>query len=501
MATNRDSNNPSYMPSLPVPHSTRSYWHMTNPNDLVNHRTTPDLLQTASVVIIGSGISGAFAANELNGRGIRDIVVLEAREICSGATGRNGGHCQPLCYDQLAEVGDFELKNIAYLSGLIKDNDIKCDFSPFPDGGCHAYFSQELFDSVKAKIMAMKHDAPHLAGLIQVIEDPSKLAALKIPTAIGAVLQAKAAALHPYKLVTYIWSKLLSNTDLNLQTTTPVTAISKASSSPTSRIWTVHTPRGSITTAHVLLATNAYTAHLLPSFRGLIVPVQGQMSALKPTPHALQHPLQHDYGFRGIMEQDHEEDDYLVQRPVNTGGEFMFGGGRVVAKNAAVGVSDDSYVDERVRMYLRRMLPKLMNVYGKHSDMTEEIEKLPEKYAAIEKEGEERDMEPLAEWTGIMGYSRDGHPWVGGVPGMEGLWVCAGYTGHGMPNTSLCGRHIASLVAADVKGQDWRLVEKDAVKSKDIPECYVLSQERMEKARELQEIKGNVAEMLEKTFC
>ena len=476
---------------------------MTHPNNLVNHRTTTDLPVNASVVIIGSGISGAFAAKELNDCGIKDVVVLEAREICSGATGRNGGHCQPLCYDQLAEVGEFELKNIAYLSNVIDKNDIKCDFSPFPDGGCHAYFSHELFDSVKAKILAMKDESPHLASLIQIVEDPAKLATLKIPTAVGAVKQAKASALHPYKLVTHIWSELISTSNLNLQTTTPVISIAAPSSCYPSddpnKSWLVHTLRGNITTKHVLCTTNAYTAHLLEQFRGLIVPVQGQMSALKPPKYAQQHPLQHDYGFRGIMEQDHEEDDYLVQRPVSTGGEFMFGGGRVVAKNAAVGVSDDSYVDERTRRYLRRMLPRLMDVYGKHE--TERIKRLPEKYKTVEQEGEEKEMTPLAEWTGIMGYSRDGHPWVGGVPGSEGLWVCAGYTGHGMPNASLSSRHAASLVAAAIKGEDWQAAEAEAVKAKDIPECYVLSDERMRAARDLPEISGMVAEEVEKTFC
>jgi glycine/D-amino acid oxidase-like deaminating enzyme len=54
----------------------------------VHHRTTPDLPERAAVVIIGSGITGAFAARELVAAGVTDVVVVEAREICSGATGR-----------------------------------------------------------------------------------------------------------------------------------------------------------------------------------------------------------------------------------------------------------------------------------------------------------------------------------------------------------------------------------------------------------------------------
>jgi glycine/D-amino acid oxidase-like deaminating enzyme len=37
----------------------------------------------------------------------------------------------------------------------------------------------------------------------------------------------------------------------------------------------------------------------------------------------------------------------------------------------------------------------------------------------------------VQEWTGIMGYTRDKQPIVGQPPGTEGLWMCAGFNGHG----------------------------------------------------------------------
>jgi hypothetical protein len=76
------------LPTLPVANPTRSFWHATHPNPLVHHRTTPDLPRRGNVVVIGSGITGAFAVRELVTNGITDVVVLEARELCSGATGR-----------------------------------------------------------------------------------------------------------------------------------------------------------------------------------------------------------------------------------------------------------------------------------------------------------------------------------------------------------------------------------------------------------------------------
>jgi glycine/D-amino acid oxidase-like deaminating enzyme len=39
--------------------------------------------------------------------------------------------------------------------------------------------------------------------------------------------------------------------------------------------------------------------------------------------------------------------------------------------------------------------------------------------------------ETLMEWTGIMGYTFDSQPIVGEDPDREGLWICAGFNGHG----------------------------------------------------------------------
>jgi hypothetical protein len=72
---------------LPTPDSTHSYWHKDPSTILLGHRTTNQLPATADVVVIGSGMTGAFAAREL-AKGGRGVLLLEAREACWGATGR-----------------------------------------------------------------------------------------------------------------------------------------------------------------------------------------------------------------------------------------------------------------------------------------------------------------------------------------------------------------------------------------------------------------------------
>lgn len=72
---------------LPTPNSTHSYWHRDPSKKLLGHRTSEDLPSTADVVVVGSGITGTFAARELVTGG-RGVVMLESREACWGATGR-----------------------------------------------------------------------------------------------------------------------------------------------------------------------------------------------------------------------------------------------------------------------------------------------------------------------------------------------------------------------------------------------------------------------------
>lgn len=75
---------------LPSTNPTASYWLRDPSPALLGHRSTADLPETADVVIVGSGITGAFAARFLKEGEGRDkrVVMLEAREACWGATGR-----------------------------------------------------------------------------------------------------------------------------------------------------------------------------------------------------------------------------------------------------------------------------------------------------------------------------------------------------------------------------------------------------------------------------
>jgi glycine/D-amino acid oxidase-like deaminating enzyme len=126
---------------LPTPGISKSFWHGTL-HDLADHRTTPELPEECDVLIIGSGYAGASVAYNLAKSSSRQsIVILEARQTCSGATGRNGGHLRPDLYGHIptyierygvdagAEWAEYEIAHVGAIKKLVAEEEIDCDFT------------------------------------------------------------------------------------------------------------------------------------------------------------------------------------------------------------------------------------------------------------------------------------------------------------------------------------------------------------------------------------
>lgn len=85
---------------FPVADAVPSYWRkQVGPID--NHRSTEHLPTQVDVVIVGAGYAGASIVHHIveecvrRDRPLPSILILEAREACSGATGRNGTYHMP----------------------------------------------------------------------------------------------------------------------------------------------------------------------------------------------------------------------------------------------------------------------------------------------------------------------------------------------------------------------------------------------------------------------
>lgn len=81
------------MAAMPAQHALPSWWR-TQLHQLDDYVSSKSVPTESDVVIIGAGISGASVAYHLlqQNKGLNRprVTILEARQACSGATGRNG---------------------------------------------------------------------------------------------------------------------------------------------------------------------------------------------------------------------------------------------------------------------------------------------------------------------------------------------------------------------------------------------------------------------------
>jgi glycine/D-amino acid oxidase-like deaminating enzyme len=264
------------------------------------------------------------------------------------------------------------------------------------------------------------------------------------PGSVGS-LEYESGSLSAYKFTVGVL-KLALGKGLNLQCNTPAQGIVKSQDGS----WTVSTPRGEIRTKKLVLATNGYTAHLYPRLQGVIVPLRGVVTAQRPGQSMPQHGLETTYSF--VYKDGFE---YMISRPAGSKfeGDIVIGGGMHVAKDDGIceyGNTDDTVYDESSAQYLL--------------DCTK-------RYFSSNWGEDHPDGLNRRTWSGVMGFSADGYPFIGPVPGEEGLFVSASFQGHGMVLCFLC----AKAAAAMIEGQDGKELEEW------FPNCYRVTEERMDK--------------------
>jgi glycine/D-amino acid oxidase-like deaminating enzyme len=154
---------------------------------------------------------------------------------------------------------------------------------------------------------------------------------------------------------------------------------------------------------HVVIATDGYTSGLLPQLDDAIQPVRGQVIVTEPLARIL-YPRPH-YARHGF--------DYWQQTP---DGRLVLGGRR--DKNLEGEFTNEEAVTEPIQAELEAFAAELL------------------------------EEEPRVEyrWSGIFGSTEDQLPLVGQVPGREGVWVSAGYSGHGNVMGLACGELVAQAI-------------------------------------------------------
>ena len=445
-------------PGLPRANPTVSYWQKPE-SSLAHHRSTDVLPATADVVIIGSGITGASAAFHLltHPSPPASVVLLEARAACSGATGRNGGHTKHASYgsflntaetfgtEEAVRIARYEYACMKAMHATARELGIACDSWQgrtvdlmYDNGEC-----ERAKRSIAALQEALGRDNPAAHYTFWGAE--AARTEFLAPGAAGAVTY-EAGSMSGYKFVTGVLSVAVQK-GLNLQTETPALALRKAEEGS----WEVETPRGTVRAARVMLATNGYSAHLLPQLQGTIVPRRGHMSAQRPGSGLPRNGLGATYSY---VSGDRYE--YMIQRPPGTtdANMVMIGGCSIKALSQGGGAQEWGSTDDTVR---NELIVKLLEACTKEYFGENWGEDHPDGRMALC-------------WTGIMGFSADDRPFVGEIPGETNLFISASFQGQGMVLCWLAAKHVARMMLGPY-GADESL----------IPNAFLITSDRLGK--------------------
>ncbi|KAH7007025.1 FAD dependent oxidoreductase-domain-containing protein [Ilyonectria destructans] len=402
-------------PGLPVSNSTKSFW-LTEPAAISKLRSPWP--KHADIVIIGSGMTAASLAYTLySKRPNLQIVIVEARDLCSGATGRNGGHIKAMSpgawFDRKKQFGvqeavrimEYEHSHLEEMASCIKENKIDCDLNVLE--GLDVYYDDKVFRHACNAVEDMRKYAPSLADRYSIYTTSEDLKARNCPEECVGVIGMAAGSMWPYKMVTALLDKLVKEKGLSIQANTVVTSVVEEEGATFA---TVKTDRGKIQGNHVVHATNGWVGHLIPELRPYVSPVRAnvQRKSLQPAKLRLKNSWWLRYG-----EKDY---DYMMQRP---DGAYIVGRANTGRKATA----DDGTMDLVPQAHLRGVTPQLYN-FG-----TDKIE-------------------TTHAWSGAVAFTLDGNPFVGRLPfpNRRHQWVCAAFQGIGMVRAFRSGHMLALLL-------------------------------------------------------
>ncbi|CAK7238283.1 hypothetical protein SEUCBS140593_010509 [Sporothrix eucalyptigena] len=432
--------------------STKSFW-MKDEHPTINTQHGGNGVSHIDVAIVGSGITGLSVAHtlfeeaEAGERAALSVMMLEARDVCSGATGRNGGHL----LETVAEYGAFKkafgqseaMKLIRFRRGhlesmeeLLRPRKSLRTFSQFRQVEfVDVYFDQAAFQEAVENIEAFMKEMPQESRGFAVKTRRALAEEYGLsPHAVGAIV-GPAGAVWPYRLVSGVLDELVRKHPSNffIRTQAPVRSISR---SPGSHYYTLTTPTGVVHARHIVHCTNGHIGHLVPGLRGRVIPLRGQMSAQEPGRNFPSQGHRHSWVFNYA-----NGFDYLTQLPggdVASAEQMMFGGGLASLPYQGVGeigIATDDQITLAADIHLRGAMSAAFG--EKNWGPTAGVESM---------------------WTGIMGFTPDNFPWVGQLP--EGVthrpanngpeagreWAAAGFCGEGMVQAWGSGKAVALML-------------------------------------------------------
>src|SRR5436190_6835835 len=354
-----------------------SYWlEETHPQ-----RSRRPIAGHVDVAIVGGGVTGCACAHVLAGAGL-GVRLHEAREITSGASGRNGGFALwggALPYDAArGQLGHGAARAWWQLTEGYVERMAELAGDAFRRTGSLRLAA----DSVERKLLEAEYDALREDGFDVEWRDelPKPLAGRYH----GAVFHPPDGSIQPAR-----WGRRLAAR----------AADAGADLREHDRVESLD----DLDADHVVVATDGYTQGLVPELDAVVAPTRGQVVVTEPLGRRL-FPCPHyaRYGY-----------DYWQQTPDN---RLVAGGSR--DKTPDEEQSAEEVTTELIQGHLERIVRELT---GGSPRITHR-------------------------WAGIFGMTEDCIPLVGSVPGTEGVWVACGYSGHGNVMGLMCGELVARAI-------------------------------------------------------
>ena len=334
-------------------------------------------------LVVGAGLAGgaaAYFAKQVHGR---DVVVTDARDVGLGASGRNAGFMisgldtyyhraiEEYGHDAAREVWDMSRRSFSHWREFIRNSAFEV---PIDNSG--SLLLAETREEAKELELAARALSADRIEIEYYSRDPMGRGYH------AAVEQPLDAGVQPYLLAKTVMAQsgaeVIANNELyRLEDEKGLVQ--------------VHTRKFLFKARFVMLCTNAYSPMIDPYFVGKVLPMRAQCLVTEPLDHV---PVPYcgysDYG-------------YMYYR-TTFDGRFLLGGGRKQHQSEENDTAEDR-LNPKVHAFLDRYLAKYF----------------PDVKAPV-----------AHRWSGIMGFSCDGLPLVGTLPGMPRVGFAVGYTGHGL---------------------------------------------------------------------
>lgn len=376
----------------------------------------------ADLAIIGGGFTGTSTAYHFSRRyPDKRVVLLEARSIGNGASGRNGGHLLNWVADPISRatpeltkrVYETTARGIRNLTTIIQRHNLRVDYQL---GGALRIFT----DRERAENAHQYTEELSSLGIPETFLHPTTLQKkLNLQGVHGAILDPLAGQLNGAQLTRSL-RPVLQDAGVDIFENTPVIRVEEGP------IIQLHTPRGTVRAKAIVLATNGYTTKL-GYFRDAIFSLHSHVFATAPKSNDELAAI----GWREHVAYS-DDLDRISYAARTHDGRIVFGGG-----------SNDSYA------YLfnnRSAYPgsptSAKRAFRAMSNTFREF--LPRS----------ADLPITHRWTGTLGFTLARNTLMGVRGEHRNVFYAVGFCGHGVNLANIAGEVLTDIYSGD--DERWR---------------------------------------------